>query len=864
MARIRALIAGLLVGLLAASAHAQVAISALPAASTPLVGTEVVPAVQSGVTKKATVSSISNIITGTANSWSGLQTFNGGIVGTGVVNSPSASSAGDLACFSTTTGKVIVDCQTYGHGNASALSGSETILGIQSAAQVKITPAQLATYSGGAITETGPYTSQVAQTITQVANSECINIFSYLSAAQQAAVRAGTSVQDFGPIVLAASTAATFNSAGPCIFLPAGLYPVATPIELKAIVHIKGAGGGGGLAGTSSATTLQFAANITGITINRHNTLSGGTVTSGGRADGSVIEDLAITNATSTWTNPDLHPGIWLRARAVIRNVNVSWSAGNCVQIIASMGAGGATEGNANEWRLDNVNCSNAASGQALKISGADTNGGQSVAFGVQTSGLGGIIDSEFLGSNFSGSHIDSVASLGLGRVTHAGHNYTLISPTAGIGASTTPGTNGNVWQDDGVGSGLPAWSGAGSYFPSNAILSTGANTRSVHTGMYIEVGLPTSVVLTPSMVIGGNLQTEFSNSSVVVHSGSGVGGIVFANPGMGSFRYLAAAHAWGTYAYSSAQYDGLHVNSSAAYDFRLGLHPYTGEAWAVNTASLDIPLVITAPSTGISITYGRTAGCRSCVSFNEVTIGSGLTDSRVVGNATSIPSTTGYGVGEIRFNRTPSTSAPMGWMLGTQGAPDTWVAMPSLAGSLTTSGYTMATGRLVGRTTASAGATEEISVGNGLTLSGGSLTVNGVGIATGITSTSASAGIGYATGAGGTVTQITSRTTTVVVNKPTGAITLFSAAGSATPFSFTVTNSTVAATDTIVASIKSGTDKYRCDTTAVGAGSFELTCVDLTGTTVEQPVINFNTIKGVTSMLMPANDNRIEQRAAA
>lgn len=116
------------------------------------------------------------------------------------------------------------------------------------------------------------------------------------------------------------------------------------------------------------------------------------------------------------------------------------------------------------------------------------------------------------------------------------------------------------------------------------------------------------------------------------------------------------------------------------------------------------------------------------------------------------------------------------------------------------------------------------------------------------IKSAHATAGIGYATGAGGTVTQATSRTTGVTVNTATGAITLVSAAGSTTPFSFTVTNSAVAATDIIVVNQKSGTDLYDMDVTAVGAGSFQLTLNTKSGTTTEQPVFNFAVIKGVTS----------------
>ena len=109
--------------------------------------------------------------------------------------------------------------------------------------------------------------------------------------------------------------------------------------------------------------------------------------------------------------------------------------------------------------------------------------------------------------------------------------------------------------------------------------------------------------------------------------------------------------------------------------------------------------------------------------------------------------------------------------------------------------------------------------------------------------------GLGYGTGTGGAQTQATSRTTGVTLDKPNGAITLFSAAGDAVNWtSFTVTNNTVAATDTVVVSQKSGTDKYTIFVTAVSAGSFELTFRTTGGTTTEQPVFNFAVIKAVTS----------------
>lgn len=116
------------------------------------------------------------------------------------------------------------------------------------------------------------------------------------------------------------------------------------------------------------------------------------------------------------------------------------------------------------------------------------------------------------------------------------------------------------------------------------------------------------------------------------------------------------------------------------------------------------------------------------------------------------------------------------------------------------------------------------------------------------IASTNATAGLGYGTGAGGTITQATSRTTGVTLNTVTGSITLVSAAGTATWQSFTVTNSTVGVNDVIKVVQRSGTDLYMIHVTNVAAGSFQITFATTGGTTTEQPVFNFAVIKGATT----------------
>lgn len=118
------------------------------------------------------------------------------------------------------------------------------------------------------------------------------------------------------------------------------------------------------------------------------------------------------------------------------------------------------------------------------------------------------------------------------------------------------------------------------------------------------------------------------------------------------------------------------------------------------------------------------------------------------------------------------------------------------------------------------------------------------------LTSSSSSGGVGYATGAGGAVTQATSKSTGVTLNKATGQITMHNAALAAgAEVAFTLTNSVIAATDIIVLNIASGgtSASYDYAVTAVAAGSCEITISNLSGGSLgEALVLNFAVIKGV------------------
>lgn len=138
-----------------------------------------------------------------------------------------------------------------------------------------------------------------------------------------------------------------------------------------------------------------------------------------------------------------------------------------------------------------------------------------------------------------------------------------------------------------------------------------------------------------------------------------------------------------------------------------------------------------------------------------------------------------------------------------------------------------------------------------------GTLTVDGATtLASAITSSAPTGGgIGYATGAGGAVTQITSRSTGVTLNKLTGTITTTttSVAGLGTA-DFIVTNSTVAIGDTVVVSMQSGSNSGATivSVAIVTAGTFTIRVSNTNAAagTAETGalLINFAVIKAVSS----------------
>ena len=112
------------------------------------------------------------------------------------------------------------------------------------------------------------------------------------------------------------------------------------------------------------------------------------------------------------------------------------------------------------------------------------------------------------------------------------------------------------------------------------------------------------------------------------------------------------------------------------------------------------------------------------------------------------------------------------------------------------------------------------------------------------------SAPLGYATGAGGAVTQATNKSTGVTLDKVSGQITMNNdSLGSGAGVSFTLTNSFIGATDVVLVSIASAATAaaYTVQVDQVAAGSCRISLRNHTGGGLSEAlVLNFVVVKGV------------------
>jgi hypothetical protein len=104
---------------------------------------------------------------------------------------------------------------------------------------------------------------------------------------------------------------------------------------------------------------------------------------------------------------------------------------------------------------------------------------------------------------------------------------------------------------------------------------------------------------------------------------------------------------------------------------------------------------------------------------------------------------------------------------------------------------------------------------------------------------------LGYTAAAQGTVTQLTSKSTAVTLNKSAGRITMNNASlATATNATFTLNNSLISANDTVILTISGGqatAGSYNVFANALAAGSVSISLRNISGGSLSEAVeINF------------------------
>jgi hypothetical protein len=112
------------------------------------------------------------------------------------------------------------------------------------------------------------------------------------------------------------------------------------------------------------------------------------------------------------------------------------------------------------------------------------------------------------------------------------------------------------------------------------------------------------------------------------------------------------------------------------------------------------------------------------------------------------------------------------------------------------------------------------------------------------------SGSLGYTADAQGTVTQATSKSTAVTLNKSAGQITMNNASlASVTNVTFTLNNSLISVNDIVILNVAAGATAgaYNCWVSGLSAGSVSITLRNISGGSLsEAVVINYSLIHNV------------------
>jgi hypothetical protein len=388
--------------------------------------------------------------------------------------------------------------------------------------------------------------------------------------------------------------------ANPEVYFPdtGNYYRSSTCIQLKKWCKLSSKGGPGG----APSAAIRFDSGISGIIIHRHNTFNATTAASTTGADGSIIDGVWLIGQGSVNTDGLGGHGIWMRSRGIVRSCLVSGFSGDGIRVLAISGGGGANEGNANGFFIEQTRCQ--GNGEwGCNISGADANAGTTINLDTANNGTGGLFDNCFLGNVHIQPQAATSGAYNAGYNTtrdrsalasYGGNRYSAVYPTSDANlVATQPGTDATRWSLLGAGgpsviyrdwtAGLPT----GTFFAGNSYRFTGASARNLIINPYEEGGYAPAYTTGPTYVLGGAV-TNFTGSRTF---GSTAGPITAGTYQADYLKFVTGA-SW--------------VDTTALQSWQIQT-PATGR-WGLQRANIDKGIYFYDPNATVANGYGRDA----------------------------------------------------------------------------------------------------------------------------------------------------------------------------------------------------------------------------------------------------------------
>lgn len=494
---------------------------------------------------------------------------------------------------------------------------------------------------------------------------------------------AADGVTDDGPklaLALAAQMNGTgFYQSGPALFLPNASYFVGQTINLKRATKLFGNSSG---LPSDSGPMLIFPPDVIGIIVNRYNTFGEqieAPPTTG--ADASIIEGIKLK---STLGDDATKHAIRLRARAIIRNVNISGFSGDGINIKASAGTSDpAVEGNANNWQVETVRITGCG-GNGIYVDGADANAGVCIGADCSQNGRWAIWDSSFLGNTYLACH---AAENGLAGVANNSSAQTSLvsynnirwgahpNATAAQLVATTPGTDDTVWVEILAGAPnvySPLWQPgqpAGTFFQGGAYYADNANARNLFLGCYSETGTAGSAFVGPCLVLGGSMGHINQGSTIQATNGGEVklDGLELVDEQV-SVKIAGDPDNGDILKWS-------HDDDSSFWPWRLHRR---GNDFALDNANVGSRTAFNLTGENTTLNMGTSSPKPYLMSFPMLGLGSGGNTRRQTYGAAP-PVAGDYARGDIVYNISPSAGGKVGWVCTAAGSPGTWKPFGSI-----------------------------------------------------------------------------------------------------------------------------------------------------------------------------------------